>query len=126
MTMQIKRATWHGDKILARLKDRARQATIDLGKELKKDLRESLSIPYPPASFAGEAPHSRTGLLRGSISVTTKGLSIYVRTSVPYALYLEYGTHKMEARPWLRPGIRRMESRVRTYMKQYTRSKRSK
>lgn len=43
-----------------------------------------------------------TGRLRGSISHATDDSNAYIGTNVEYAPYVELGTHKMAARPFLR------------------------
>lgn len=44
-----------------------------------------------------------TGRLRNSISHTQDGDSAYIGTNVEYAPYVELGTSKMGARPYLKP-----------------------
>lgn len=46
-----------------------------------------------------------TGRLRGSISHAHDDTSAYIGTNVEYAPYVELGTHKMAARPFLRNAI---------------------
>lgn len=46
-----------------------------------------------------------TGRLRGSISHATDEDTAYVGTNVEYAPYVELGTYKMAARPFLRNAI---------------------
>lgn len=46
-----------------------------------------------------------TGRLRGSITHTTDQDSAYIGTDVEYAQYVELGTYKMAARPFLRNAI---------------------
>lgn len=55
------------------------------------------------ASAPGEAPAIDTGNLVNSIQTDVQGLRAEVGTAVEYALYLEYGTSKMAARPFLGP-----------------------
>jgi len=50
----------------------------------------------------------RTGSLRRSIQAYTleqirETLKVDVRANMPYAAYVEYGTRKMTARPYMRP-----------------------
>jgi HK97 gp10 family phage protein len=64
----------------------------------------NLSTPYPPASPHGANPHARTGKLRQSINVrpaTPQNLNAEVGTSLRYGAFLEVGTKKMAARPFL-------------------------
>lgn len=46
-----------------------------------------------------------TGRLRGSISHATSDNEVYIGSNVEYAPYVELGTHKMAARPFLRNAI---------------------
>lgn len=48
----------------------------------------------------------RTGQLRASINAEAQGETRFViGASAPYATYVEYGTSKMAAQPYLRPAI---------------------
>lgn len=68
------------------------------------------------ASAPGEAPRKRTGTLQKSVasevSIGADELVIRVGSNVPYARFLEYGTAKMAARPWLRPGMAEAKDRL--------------
>jgi HK97 gp10 family phage protein len=59
------------------------------------------------ASAAGAPPHTDTGNLVNSIQVQRRQDSVVVGSmeSAPYGKWLEYGTSKMSARPWLRPAF---------------------
>ena len=46
-----------------------------------------------------------SGRLRDSIKFKVKGDEVKVGTNVEYAIYNEYGTYKMKARPYLRPAL---------------------
>lgn len=46
-----------------------------------------------------------TGRLRGSISHAHDDEAAYIGTNVEYAPYVEYGTYKMQPRPFLRNGL---------------------
>ena len=46
-----------------------------------------------------------TGNLRGSVTGESDGNSAQVGTNVEYAKYVEMGTYKMKARPYIRPAI---------------------
>lgn len=58
-------------------------------------------------SQPGEAPHKMLGNLQRSIAhaMETDGSAAYVGSNLPYALFLEVGTSKMEARPFFRPTL---------------------
>ena len=57
----------------------------------------------------------RTGLLRRSIQadVDFNNLTLIVGSQVPYAGYVENGTSKMSARPYLRPGLMENKANIR-------------
>ena len=58
------------------------------------------------ASSPGEPPAERTGALLRSLRRQRMGLLTYrVGTELDYGRYLEYGTERIEARPWLRSSI---------------------
>lgn len=61
------------------------------------------------ATGQGGGPNVRTGRLRGSITwrVSRDGRGPYadVGTNVFYAPFVELGTSRMSARPYLRPGL---------------------
>ncbi len=60
------------------------------------------------ASAPGEAPASDTGTLVGRIRVDDSKLDelrARVVASTAYAAHLEYGTQKMEPRPFMRPAL---------------------
>ena len=46
-----------------------------------------------------------TGRLRGSISHTHDDKNAYIGTNVEYAPYVEFGTRRMSARPFLRTAV---------------------
>lgn len=46
-----------------------------------------------------------TGNLRNSVTGETDGQTVQVGTNVEYATYVEIGTYKMGARPYIKPSI---------------------
>ena len=56
---------------------------------------------HPPASQPGTVPARRTGFLAGSFKAENTREGARVRTTADYARYLEQGTSKMEARPFI-------------------------
>ena len=86
------------------------------GQHVRNVLVRKLSSPWPPASTPGEMPHARTGKLRQSINVrraTADNLHCEVGTSLRYGAYLEIGTKKMAARPFLRRTILEEAANIR-------------
>lgn len=72
-------------------------------------------------SKPGYPPHVLTGRLRQSIAhaVTFEGQAVVgkVGTNVEYAPFLEFGTRRMEARPFLRPTLFRERKRIAAILK---------
>ena len=61
------------------------------------------------ASAPGQPPMSDTGRLANSITLDRVGdLTASVGSALNYALWLEYGTSRMAARPFFRPAVERM------------------
>lgn len=60
---------------------------------------------YPDPSKPGEPPRKRTGWLQRNVvyRIDEKNLTslVGINENAPYGLYLELGTTRMEARPWL-------------------------
>jgi len=46
-----------------------------------------------------------TGRLRASIKVRLEGSTITIGADTDYAEFIEFGTHKMRAQPYIRPAI---------------------
>jgi len=82
--------------------------------------KQGRAIPYGTrpahqASAPGQYPADDTGLLAANINITTTNLGLTARVGTPlmYGRYLEYGTSKMHARPWLRPSLQRTRTEGR-------------
>ena len=81
------------------------------------------------ASAPGEAPASDTGNLVSKIIVKQKSKDITsVESNADYSAYLEYGTSKMEARPFMLPAFEKSKkpiinavfNRVKRKIEEYT------
>lgn len=57
------------------------------------------------ASSAGNPPKTDTGRLVGSISASVGQLEAEIGAYVDYAVYLEFGTRNMSARPFMFPAL---------------------
>lgn len=70
------------------------------------------------ASAPGEFPKSWTGYLVQSIfkRVLSSSLEAQVGTYLDYGKFLEFGTSRMQARPWLRPSFLKVAPAVRDRM----------
>lgn len=102
------RATRRVSFKIPRLIKRERRATSrgldDTLKEMRREIRNKIGDPYPPASAPGTPPHRRTGYLRRNVKVKRKGRDFWV--SVPqYGIWLDGGTRRMAERPFIRRTI---------------------
>lgn len=77
------------------------------------------AIRYDPkrhvkVSLPGSPPNTDTGRLVQSIKFETsdKGLVGRVGTNLKYGVALEFGTKKMEPRPWLAPAVMSTEKEI--------------
>ena len=76
------------------------------------------------ASAPGETPAVDTGNLVNSINTTLDRASATeawanVGPTVEYGAYLEFGTSKMAARPFMRPGLDSSEDKIRDTIKTF-------
>lgn len=55
-----------------------------------------------------------TGNLRGSITHKVRENKVVVGTNVEYAPYVEFGTYKAKAQPYLRPAVDKNRSKIKT------------
>jgi len=69
-------------------------------------------------SAPGDYPSMRTGHLRRNVQQETdrERLIARVGTNVLYGKFLEFGTRKMAARPWLSRGLRDNEAELRSIL----------
>ena len=87
-------------------------------KEMHASIQKKLSKGYPPASTAGNYPHQRRpGVgLADTFEVVREGYEIKLKTPA-YGIWLETGTRKMAARPWI---LRNMVDRKAEWSKKIT------
>jgi hypothetical protein len=64
-------------------------------------------------SAPGEPPHKQYGHLRRSVMREAAGLVGRVGTNLKYGRWLELGTRKMAARPWLRRSLDEKRAEVK-------------
>ena len=78
------------------------------------------AIGLQAEGYVAELTPVDTGRLRGSITHDTDEDSVYIGTNVEYAAYVENGTSKTKAQPYLKPGIENhmseYEDIARTYL----------
>lgn len=75
------------------------------GNLMENRVKRRVSTPYPPASSPGRPPHLRSGALMRSIRSQTVsgrgGVRLLLTATVHYAGFLQRGTSRMAARPFL-------------------------
>ena len=72
------------------------------------------------ASAPGEYPMSDTGRLANNVVAnlpTSGNISAEVGTNIQYGRYLEFGTSRMAARPWLLPSFNKAKAGVEGKLK---------
>lgn len=89
-------------KIITYIKDSITEVSIGTGSRLYRIYgKEHWSAAY------GDAPNNLTGALRrsikGNINKKKNQSVLIIGSSLEYAVYLEMGTSKMEARPFIKP-----------------------
>lgn len=104
--------TYRTREFLDKVKTRvyaAMDATADLS---VTTIKAEIGIQYPPASTPGNPPHRRTGNLQNGVqqitmenenSVTSHIGSARVEGNPRVPSYLEFGTKRMAARPYMSP-----------------------
>lgn len=112
-TVVIELTSNHFDRIARRLpqvaRDLALQTALEIESHAKVAMAEGKSgriYGTHQASAPGEAPGVDTSTLINSITSEMEGpATAIVYTDVEYAPYLEYGTSRMAARPFLTPAV---------------------
>lgn len=77
--------------------------------------KKALVYGFAP-SAPGEPPRLQTGRLRASVAHAVSGLIGRVGTNLDYGRWLELGTRKTAARPWLRRALRECLPEIRRIM----------
>lgn len=84
-----------------------------IAQDLKAEVQELISTPYPPASSPFQPPHSRRGSrgLAGSITVVVekgargRAAALVVKSTKRYANWVDKGTRRMKPRPFSRQAL---------------------
>jgi HK97 gp10 family phage protein len=79
------------------------------------------TVPEPPSKFKQATPYGKplnANVLDLTIAPPTEKLQVYVGTPVYYSWYVEYGTYKMNAQPFLRPALDLVKGKVLTIVKE--------
>jgi len=108
----------HQDRLRRMARDTAQEVVRKLyvaGQMIELDAERSITagsvsgaghVPSAP----GQPPNRDTGLLDGSIETEIRSQmppTVTVTSRAPYAAHLEYGTSRMEPRPYMRPATER-------------------
>jgi len=77
------------------------------------------------ASAAGQPPATDTGFLVQNIvvDIDANGLGASVESRADYSSFLEFGTSKMGARPFMQPALEANKPKIRRLAKQMIRAK---
>ena len=77
------------------------------------------------ASAAGEPPATDTGFLVSNIflNVDTDGLGASVESRADYSSFLEFGTSKMAARPFMQPALEENKPKIKRLARQMVKAK---
>ncbi len=107
------------NRIIQDARSEVAKALNRVGSRSVDRIKSELSGPYPPASSPGQPPHTRTGELQAKMKhkVSISGYyDVYLRVynTAPHADWLEFGTEKMAARPFLRPDRPNVEADIRS------------
>ena len=100
----MKNYEWYGDKYIKSVNDAKRMGLTGAAMVV-----QGAAIALSPV---------KTGNLRGSISFKVESEDeARVGTNVEYAPYVEYGTKKMSAQPYLRPALDNNKSAIENMIK---------
>lgn len=107
-------------QVLAALKSATRRGLEACGAMAESYAKQELSRPKPHAD-GSVRPNVITGRLRNSISHDVieqgEGSRMVVGTNVEYGPYLELGTRKMQAYPYLKPAVTEHTDEYRNILK---------
>lgn len=115
--------TSNKDEILEALGEQLGQAMIAIGMTAESNAKKEITkaVYDTPESKSG---YVRTGRLRNSISygVDTDEPAVYIGSNVEYAPYVELGTSKMRARPFLKPAVENYAGEYKDMLEQAMKS----
>ena len=110
--------TSNKDEILEALGEQLGQAMIAIGLTAESNAKREVNKAVYDTP---ESPnYKRTGRLLNSISyaVDTDEPAVYIGSNVEYAPYVELGTSKMRARPFLKPAVEKYAGEYQDLLKQ--------
>lgn len=117
------RVVWRGERLKGMVRTEAVRRLNKAAVVLHAQIVENISQPTRTLgpSAAGGYPHRDTSRLAQSITVepaTTTTMRARIGTNYKVAGYLELGTKRMAARPFLRPTLRQMRSTIQRVFRQ--------
>lgn len=93
------------ERLIRQAPDKADDALEALAREGERYVKMSMASG-PAPSAPGEPPHRQSGILMAGISVYRPALLQRILASAAeYGPYLEFGTRKMAARPFMGPAV---------------------
>ena len=117
-TARIQAAVTKGTNLAYQI---AHQKRPYISKTEMKSQRRSFRVSDPNAKLGVPVAANNGGALQASIQKTIEnktGKSIgQVWTDSPYAKYLEYGTSRMAARPFMRPALALVQEAIKSLVK---------
>lgn len=113
---------WKEKEVIALIKDTCKQVAEHIGSDVKQ---EAITLIESSTGGSKAPPKSRTGQLIRSIEYKTNetndGIEVEVGVWDPVraqiAMWLEYGTSRMNPHPFLRPAWRKVVSRLGKYFR---------
>lgn len=84
------------------IEDNTEEVSLAIRQAIRSALRE---IGERAVKYATDIVPVRTGNLRSSIAYDADDRQVIIGSDVTYASYVEEGTTRMKARPYLRPAI---------------------
>jgi HK97 gp10 family phage protein len=96
--------------------DNFRRFSLNLDSEVKIALEQAALIVETDAKLThpwnNDTGHLQASITHRLISQSAGRVNAEVGTNVVYGKYLEFGTEKMRARPWLFPALNRNKSKI--------------
>ena len=87
---------------IAAVKKGVKLAVKNIAKQAASNVADITPVGTPETTGK---PGYIGGTLQNSITGRSDEDTAYISTDVEYAIYVEYGTIKMDAQPYMRPGI---------------------
>jgi HK97 gp10 family phage protein len=94
------------DKVIV---DSANSLAKEMKKRIKTGAKSGKTYGNHTSSAPGQSPANWTGELVNSISAISEGKNSKVIVNANYAEFLELGTSKMRARPFILPSIQKVK-----------------